>query len=139
MIGLQAIVKFLGLAGLIPFVVPAVLIAAGSVHSQLLLIIASSYAFGIICFLTGSWWGRAITTAKKPALVLSNIIFLIAFFAYLFAPPWWPLIAALLLISLYTLEQHTALFADFSHPYRNIRAVLSLVASLSMLVIFITA
>jgi hypothetical protein len=51
----QRIAGALGYAGLIPFVIPAVLVIAGSDHADLSTSIAEIYAFGIICFLTGSW------------------------------------------------------------------------------------
>jgi hypothetical protein len=134
---LKTVVYVLGIAGLIPFVIPAVFSVFESEYPVLLAQIADDYAFGIISFLTGSWWGLALTSKSKSAFLVSNILFLVAFVCYLFAYSWWPLAAALILASIYFLEQHTMMFTVMSHQYRNFRALLTLVASSSMLVMFI--
>ena len=134
---IKTVVYFLGLAGLIPFVIPALFTVFESEYSLLLRQFAYGYAFGIICFLTGSWWGLALTSKNKPALIVSNILFLIAFFCYLLVNSWWPLTAALILAGIYYLEQHTVMFTDISYQYRNFRALLTLIASSSMLIMFL--
>ena len=50
------ITRTLGYLGLIPFIIPAILIATNSGYSDFAIKIVEIYAFGIICFLTGSWW-----------------------------------------------------------------------------------
>lgn len=131
----QRVTNSLGYAGLAPFIIPAALVVAGSEHGAFLISFTGAYAFGIICFLTGSWWGMALTPGSRPALLLSNLYFLIAFFIFLFANQFWPIAAAILLMGVYLAEQHSSLFPEFPEAYRKMRTVLSLVATLSMLAI----
>ncbi|MFT5663041.1 MAG: hypothetical protein ACI9JR_000422 [Gammaproteobacteria bacterium] len=133
----QSISNSLGYAGLVPFIVPAGMIVADSEHATFLISFTGVYAFGIICFLCGSWWGRALTHGSRSALLLSNLYFLIAFFGFLFANQVWPIAAAVLLMGIYLAEQHSSLFSGFSETYRKMRTILTLIASVSMLVIHI--
>jgi len=131
----QRVINTLGYAGLIPFVVPALLIILDSEHSSFLITFTGSYAFGIICFLTGSWWGMGLLPGSRLALLLSNLYFLIAFFIFLFAAEVWALAAAVLLVGIFLAEQRSSLFPEFPTSYRLMRAVLSLIASASMMLI----
>lgn len=131
--------RLLGYGGLVPFVVPAILIVAGTGPLPILLWIVNAYAFGIVCFLTGSWWGMALAPGRPRALMLSNLYFLAATAVFVFAPAWWPLIAAVLLAAIYLAEQHTRLFPPTSAAYRSMRVQLTLVASLSMLTVHYAA
>lgn len=133
----QRVTNGLGYAGLVPFIVPAALIVAGSEHGAFLVSFSGAYAFGIICFLTGSWWGMALAPGSRSALLLSNLYFLIAFFIFLFANQVWPIAAAVLLMGIYLAEQHSSLFSEFPETYRKMRTVLTLIASVSMLAIHI--
>lgn len=133
----QRVINSLGYAGLIPFIVPAAMIAANSEHSAFLINFSGAYAFGIICFLSGSWWGMALVPGSRSALLLSNLYFLIAFFIFLFAGQVWSIAAAVLLIGIYLAEQHSSLFPEFPKTYRKMRALLTLLASVSMLGIHI--
>jgi hypothetical protein len=126
----------LGYAGLIPFVIPSALLVAGSDHSRLLIDLIEAYAFGIICFLTGSWWGMALKPGKRINLMLSNFYFLIAFFIYVFAPQVWMPIAAVLLICIFMTERIGTLFPELGSGYSKMRAMLTLVASVSMIAAF---
>lgn len=135
MISPQRITSALGFAGLIPFVIPALLVVAGSNQAGLAASIAEAYAFGIICFLAGSWWGIALLPGHRAALLLSNLYFLIAFFTFLFALPWWSLIAAVLLSGIFFVELNASMLPAFPEHYRKLRAALTLIASASMLAI----
>ena len=139
MISPQLVTVALGFAGLIPFVIPALLVVTGSDHADFSASIADIYAFGIICFLTGSWWGMALTPGHRAALLLSNFYFLTAFFIFLFALPWWPLAAAVLLIGIFVAELNASLLPEFPGHYRKMRTFLTLVASVSMLAIHLSA
>lgn len=129
----------LGYAGLLPFVVPALLVATGSAHAESATAIAGVYAFGIISFLCGSWWGFALPPASGVLPLLSNACFLLALGAFLFAPGWWPLIAALLLPAMLLIERGSTAMPAFSDDYRALRGNLSLIASLSMLTVQVAA
>ena len=133
MINAQSTTRVLGYAGLIPFVIPALLVVSGSEYAELSRVIAGAYAFGIISFICGSWWGMALNSGSARALLFSNLYFLTALSIFLFASDWWPLAAAILLMSLLFAEQNSALFPKFPDRYRNMRVMLTLVASASML------
>ena len=135
MLSSQRVINTLGYAGLIPFVIPTLLIILGSEHSQFLTSLVGSYAFGIICFLTGSWWGMGLLPGSRSALILSNLYFLIAFFIFVFALEVWSLAAAVLLIGIFLAEQRSSLFPDFPASYRAMRTLLTLIASACMLAI----
>lgn len=129
----------LGYAGLIPFVVPALLVLGDFERAELWQSIAGAYAFGIIAFLAGSWWGMARSAGRRGLLVLSNLYFLLALACYLLVPQFWPLAAALLLLAIFLTEQNTALMPTFADSYRQLRARLTLIAGGSMLAVFIGA
>lgn len=135
MIATARTVRLLGYTGLIPFVVPALLVSTDSEYAQLSRVIAQAYAFGIISFLTGSWWGMALKDDLRAPLILSNLYFLVALLIFLFAPAWWSLAAAVLLLGIFFTEQHSSLFPRFSVHYRTMRTILTLVAGGSMIVL----
>ncbi len=127
--------RVLGYGGLIPFFVPAILIVAGIGPLGTLLWLVNAYAFGIVCFLTGSWWGMALESSRWRALVMSNLYFLTAAGIFVFVPTWWPVVAAVLLVALFFAEQDSSLLPSLSPAYRRLRLHLTVVASLSMLAV----
>ena len=129
------IIHALGYAGLIPFVIPAVLVTTSSGYADLAVLIAETYAFGIICFLTGSWWGMASTTDSRSVILLSNIYFITAFLIMFLAPAWWSFAASILLVGIFALEQIDSLFPSLPHYYRKMRSILTLISGSSMLLI----
>jgi hypothetical protein len=131
----RIIINTLGYAGLIPFVVPAFLSGFDTGYNDIAILTAETYAFGIICFLTGSWWGMSYAPGKRLPIILSNVYFVIAFLLMLFAPTWWSFAAAILLISIFILERNKALFPVFQGHYRKMRAILTLFSSGSMLLL----
>lgn len=133
----RSIIRTLGYAGLIPFIIPAILVANISGYSDTAIQVANTYAFGIICFLTGSWWGMSSSNDNRALILLSNAYFLAAFLLLFFAPLWWSLAASVLLISIFALEQKKSLFPPLPQFYRQMRAILTILSSGSMLVIHI--
>ncbi len=127
--------RLLGYGGLIPFLVPAILIVAGVGPLGTLLWLVNAYAFGIVCFLTGSWWGMALESGRWRALVMSNLYFLVAAGVFVFVPTWWPVVAAVLFVALFFAEQDRGLLPPPSPAYRSLRLHLTVVASLSMLAV----
>ena len=125
----------LGYAGLIPFVAPAMALALGIEHGLLSLSMVNVYAFGIISFLCGSWWGAALQRQQRAGLILSNALFLVAFFVFCFAIDWWPLAACLLLACLFVIERTGVAMPFTSRAYSSMRAVLTGIAAVSMLVV----
>lgn len=133
MTGAQRITSLLGFAGLIPFVIPALLVVSATEYAELSMTIAGAYAFGIISFLCGSWWGMALNNDSAKVLLFSNLYFLTALLIFLLASRWWPLAAAILLMSILFAEQNSTLFPRFPASYRKMRVLLTLVACASML------
>lgn len=127
------VARGLGVAGLIPFVAPAALLLLDLGPVDRIATVVDIYALAIICFLCGSWWAAGLARDDSAPLVASNFLFLLAFFTYLLLPHWWPLGAALLLVILFFAENATRLLAPFPPHYRKLRALLTLVAALSML------
>jgi len=132
-------IRLLGYAGLIPFIIPALLVVSASEYAQQSLSFAAAYAFGIISFLCGSWWGVALDSGSSKALWISNLYFLTAIVIFVFAPWWWPLAAAVMLIALLCAEIYSGLFPEFTAAYRKMRVLLTLVAAASMLAIHLSA
>ncbi len=130
---MRRVANSLGYAGLIPFVVPALLVLFGTPHADLSRSIAEAYGFGIVSFLCGSWWGMALRSDSRKILLSSNAYFLIAFLVFAFLPDWWSLTAVLLLVSMFVTEIRFVRLFAVHHYYTRMRAVLTTVASLSML------
>ena len=130
-------IKILGYAGLIPFISLAVL---SSVLTDNSLAIASLalYAFGIFTFLCGAWWPTAdMHDAKFWRIVLSNILFLIAFFTFLLLPDQWLAIGAGLFVIVWAIERFSTLIPKTSDAYSQLRMILTIVASLSMITTYL--
>jgi hypothetical protein len=131
-------INILGYAGLIPFISLAVL---SSVLTDNSLAIASLalYAFGIFTFLCGAWWPTAdMHDAKFWRIVLSNILFLIAFFTFLLLPDQWLAIGAGLFILVWAIERFSTLIPKTSDTYSQLRMILTIVASLSMITTYLS-
>jgi hypothetical protein len=133
----RSIIRILGYAGLIPFIVPSILVVTSSHYADVAIQVANTYAFGITCFLTGSWWGMSTSTDNRALLLLSNTYFIFAFLLFFFAPLWWSLAASVLLIGIFALEQMKSLFPSLPEFYRQMRTILTLLSSASMLVIHV--
>ena len=130
-------IKILGYAGLIPFFGLAVL---SIVLSDNILVIDSLalYAFGIFTFLCGAWWPTAdMQDAKFWRVVLSNVLFLTAFFAFLLLPNQWLAIGSVLFILIWAMERFSSLIPKASAAYSKMRMILTLVASISMLITYL--
>lgn len=74
---------------------------------------------------------------NRALIFLSNFYFLVAFLLLFLAPLWWSFAASILLISIFALEQKKSLFPPLPRFYRQVRTILTLLSSGSMLVIHI--
>jgi hypothetical protein len=130
-------VKILGYAGLIPFFGLAIL--SLTLNDNILVIDSLSlYAFGIFTFLCGAWWPTTdMQNAKFWRIVLSNVLFLTAFFVFLLLSNQWLAIGALLFILVWAIEHFSSLIPQLSPSYSKMRTVLTLVASLSMITTYL--
>ncbi|MFT5811602.1 MAG: hypothetical protein ACI9KM_002373 [Rubritalea sp.] len=133
----SSIIRTLGYLGLIPFIIPAVLVATSDGYADVAAQVAEAYAFGIICFLAGSWWGMSSSNHNRTLILLSNFYFVIAFLLFFLAPLWWSFTASVLLISIFLLEQNKPLFPALPQFYRQMRVTLTILSSSSMLIIHI--
>ena len=129
----QSTFRILGYAGLLPFVLPVLWLAVSPAGEYpWLASLVGVYALGIICFLTGTWWGFGLDARSSPSLWLSNGVFLAAVGLFAFLPAWWPLSAAVLLVLLFALERILRSLPEQQASYRQMRMWLTLIAGGSM-------
>jgi hypothetical protein len=131
----QKLINALGFAGLIPFVVPAAMVANNVNYADFAIAIVEIYAFGIICFLVGSWWGMSLGTNNRVVVLISNVYFIGALLLLSLVPSWWSLTAAILLIGIFVLEQKRSFFPSLPKYYRRMRAFLTFISGSSMLIV----
>jgi hypothetical protein len=130
-------IKILGYAGLIPFFGLAVLSLTLN-DNTLVIDSLSLYAFGIFTFLCGAWWPTTdMQNAKFWRIVLSNVLFLTAFFVFLLLSNQWLAIGSLLFILIWAIERFSSLIPQHSLSYSKMRTVLTFVASLSMITTYL--
>ena len=134
----------LAMAGTLPFIAAALLPLLGHdalPHLGSLEQLVSSYGLAIVCFLAGTHWGTCLAdrSAASPALLLiSNVIFLAVWFAYIGAGAKTALgvqigaFLALLLIDLHLRKMNV-----LSAAYLRVRIVATLIAVLSLLVVLL--
>jgi hypothetical protein len=132
------IVKILGYAGLLPFISLA-FVSILLTNNTWVIDALALYAFGIFTFLCGAWWPTAdMQDAKFWPIVLSNVLFLIGFFIFLLLPHQWLAIGAGLFIFIWAVERFSGLIPEASLAYKKMRTVLSVVASVCMMITYIT-
>ena len=130
-------IKILGYAGLIPFISLAVL-SNLLTDKSLVIDCLNLYTFGIFTFLCGAWWPTTdMQSAKFWRIVLSNILFLIAFFTFLLLPEQWLAIGAGLFVIVWAIERFSTLIPKTSDTYSQLRMILTIVASLSMITTYL--
>lgn len=126
----------LGYAGLIPFVFLTVALLLDSTSDSALQAL-NIYSFGILSFLCGSWWlARSIKPLQIWRVLISNLIFLAGFASYLWVSTYFPLIAALLFITVYLLEYYTPLVAAVSKQYHRLRLLLTVIVASCLVITF---
>jgi hypothetical protein len=126
--------RVLGWGGLLPFIALALgmLLLPGIAAAAANLL--SHYAFGILCFLLGTWWGIGVMRPDPAPLVWSNAVFIALFLAraMLHGAPFM-VVAALLFVVLLLVERRLPAFSRQPAYYATLRARLSLVAAASLL------
>ena len=127
------VATWLGRAGLLPFVAGPLAIYFYPGHAQLTGRVLSLYALSIICFLVGIWWGLGLIRRQASALVISNAIVLLAFFGHFaLATQNFLLLCALLFPATVIAERILPLFRPQPRYYARLRAQLTGVAALSL-------
>jgi hypothetical protein len=126
-------VLWLGRAGLLPFLALATASWLSSAQwSQQALAI---YALAIGSFLLGSWWGMALIRRYSPALWLSNALVIAAVAALMLGNLRLSLLVlAALLVAIFGIEQRLRLFSPQPMYYQKLRAELTAVACLCLIV-----
>jgi hypothetical protein len=119
---------------LLPFLTLPTLLALDPLRRTLWETALATYSLGIICFLLGAWWGLALVRRYSSALLLSNALFLVAFFGFLLLPLRPYLVsAAMLFITLILIERKHPLFHLQPDYYRQLRLMLSVTASVALI------
>ena len=133
--GVQSTARWLGWGGLLPFLGLPTLLALVPFRRTLWESALATYSLGILCFLLGTWWGLALVRRYSSALLLSNALFLMAFFSFLLLPlrPYL-VIAATLFITLILVERKHPLFQLQPDYYSQLRLMLSVTASIALLI-----
>ena len=127
--------RLLGWSGLIPFcALPLVMLWLPD-HAALAGDVLGYYAFGILCFLLGIWWGIGVMRGEPGVLLYSNGLFLVLLTARaLLGLAGFMLVAALLFIAVLLLERTLPVFQRQPRYYAIMRSQLSLVAAASLLI-----
>ena len=129
----------LGYLGLIPFVTLSIMcffeLSLFKLEPKGILGI---YSFGIFTFLCGTLWPKNGIDIQNYKSMLSNGLFLIAFFGFVFAQSHWLLIAGFLFIVIYLFEIRTKALGKLNESYKKLRRNLTTVASLSVFLAYVS-
>jgi hypothetical protein len=132
--GTPLYVIWLGRAGLLPFMGLLVAIYLDAQHQQLWAESLATYSLAILCFLVGSWWGLALIRRTPTALILSNVVVLVAFFGHvLLTTASFLLLGAGLFLATVVIERRHLLFKRQPPYYARMRLQLSLIAMASLI------
>jgi hypothetical protein len=132
----------LALAGTIPFIACALLPVLGydsvSYLGPLDEVVAS-YGLAIVCFLAGAHWGTYLSGRSADSLnlfVISNVIFLAAWFAYVGADVKWAVgTQVLAFLTLLFIDMQLKHSDVISAAYFRVRSVATLIAAISLLIV----
>ena len=141
----QTVYTTLMLLGLLPFLACAFLPVAGVEEIPRLGRLdelASSYSVAILCFLTGIHWATQlyrVDSATPDLFIVSNVVFLVVWIAYVASELQWALGTQLLAFPL-LLSVDFQLFGKglISQNYLRMRVVATAVACFSLLFILIS-
>ena len=128
------VATWLGRCGLLPFVAAPIATYLHPEQAAFYARVLAVYALSIICFLVGVGWGLALIRRQASALVLSNVVVIVAFAGHigLSDAAFIGLCAVLFPITV-LLEKTQALFRPQPRYYARLREQLTLVATVSML------
>ena len=131
---LPQVATTLGRCGLLPFVAAPALLYLDPHHTFIYAEVLSSYTLAILCFLVGVWWGLALIRRTPAALLYSNAMVIVVFFAHvLFTHRAFFLLCALLYPLTVVVERVTPLFRAQPPYYARLRLQLTTVATVSLL------
>ena len=125
----------MGRAGLLPFCAAPLMLYLDPHRTDLYATLLSSYALAIICFLVGAWWGLALIRRSSPALLLSNVVVIVAFLCHALLPaPMFLILCAALYPAIVMVERRGRLFRAQPPYYARLRLQLTAVATASLVV-----
>ena len=137
--------SLLAITGTLPFVACAVLPLTGvdtispfgDLHQ-----LASSYALAIVTFLAGAHWGNYLSADQAPPFnlfVSSNVVFLVAWFAFVAASLSWAIFTQVLaLVFLLFVDHKLMTNGTISGHYFRIRSTATAIAIISLSIILLT-
>ena len=132
----------LALAGTIPFIACALLPLLGYESVSFLGPldeVVASYGLAIVCFLAGAHWGTYLSGRSADSLnlfVISNVIFLAAWFAYVGADVKWAIgTQVLAFLTLLFIDMRLKHSDVISSAYFRVRSAATLIATISLLII----
>lgn len=130
----QRLVIGLGLGGLLPFIALGSGLWLWPAGQYLQASLLTAYALSITCFLCGSWWGISLLQRARGPLVLGNSLVVLAVLGHaLLSAPAFALLAVALLVTTWLYEGWHPVFGRQPRYYRRLRGLLTLVASLALL------
>ena len=139
---IRTVYSALAIAGVLPFLACALLLATGvSFISSLGSVadIANSYSLAIICFLAGIHWSIYLVNQEDPPfnlLLSSNVVFLFVWGMYVLASTALSLVAQVAaLVTLLIIDRSLANAGVISAHYFRIRTVVTVVAAASLIVV----
>ena len=135
----------LAFAGALPFVACALLPLAGfsafEPVGQLDELI-NSYGLAIVCFLAGIHWATALMRPRRTPfnlLVVSNIVLLVTWFAFVLAATKWSLVTQFIaLVVLLLIDRRLVQSEVISHSYFQARLVATCLASAALILIVLS-
>ncbi len=130
----QRLVIGLGLGGLLPFIALSSGLWLWPAGRDLQASLLTAYALAIVCFLCGSWWGVSLLRHARGPLVVGNSLVVLAVLGHaLLSAPALALLAVALLVTTWLYEGWHPVFGRQPRYYRRLRGLLTLVASLALL------
>ena len=130
----------LGVAGLMPFVILALVPPLFPAYAELAQRALALYSLGILCFLCGTWWGIGVMRRAPAPLLLGNALTLAAIFSFLLLDTRQFFVVACALFPLQVwLEGKQPAFSAQPGYYRRLRLWLSGVAAIALGLASLTA
>jgi hypothetical protein len=135
--GLAGVARKLGYAGLLPFCAAPLMMWGDPGHRSAYQQVLASYSLAIICFLVGVWWGLSLIRRSPRALVLSNVVVIVAFLGHaMWLEKGFFLLCALLFPAILLVERRAGLFQAQPAYYARLRVQLSAVATVGLLLAY---
>jgi len=134
----------LALAGTLPFIASALLLLVGTDSLPMVGLVdkvVASYGLAIVCFLAGAHWGMNLAGRSFDSLnlfVISNVIFLAAWFAYIGASVKVAIVVQVIaFLALLYVDKRLAAGDVIAAGYFRLRTVATAIAIVSLIVVIV--